>query len=152
MPAISPPRAAVACAALALLSACTPAPQNIRAGTVAVETVRPRAYMGRWRSGESFTVIYAVTEISGRAAVCGAWSYFGNATSTHYPQLLSSMRVDMGDDRLVSNLSYFTATGVAEPGTVDTPTLSCALSELPWQPGYATQRPEISASQHSFNG
>ncbi|WP_118135666.1 hypothetical protein [Oceanicella sp. SM1341] len=143
--------AAATCAALALTACARPAPP-VRAGTVEVSAVSPSAYMGRWRSGESFTVIYAVTQISGQTAVCGAWSYFGNATRQHYPMLLRAMRVEMADETLLSDVSYFTATGVAEPGTVDTQTLSCALSDRPWSGAYATQRPRLVAVQRSFNG
>ncbi|QDL92267.1 hypothetical protein FDP22_11050 [Paroceanicella profunda] len=140
--------AALGLTALAALSACAPAHQN--AGTVDIRSVDAHGTMGRWTTGESYTIVYAVTETAGRTAVCGAWSYFGGGPSMHYPQMLRSMYVYIGDERLMQNIEFFNATGKTEPGNLGERTLNCAFSDVPWQPAFATTAPRLKQGQTTF--
>ncbi|WP_118135667.1 hypothetical protein [Oceanicella sp. SM1341] len=134
-------------APLALLAACAGPPPS--AGTVRASSVDTHGGIGRWTTGESYTIAYAVTRIGGRTAVCGGWSYFGNAVSIHYAELLRNASLEIDGETVMDGLGFFNAGGPMEPGNIDS-LLNCAFSDVPWRAEFEEAEPEFVSRQHVF--
>ncbi len=103
---------------------------------------------GTYSTGGGITVASAFRNVGGRTAVCGVWSE--STAQTPYTKgkagkVLSSGAIYLDGARLLSDLGFFRKI----PPTTDYSTVSapCAVSNIPWQPAYASSFPDIRLPQ-----
>lgn len=137
-------------AAAAILSACTPT-------TSAPDRSITRNYHMdgiRWQSDDSvLAVIFDIFEVEGKVSVCGAYTFDKDrkGSTTSLSELaINSMKIRLGDELLVSDISFFKRVPFPESG-FPKGQAGCVITERAWADGMGdTLEPELVAERRYF--
>ncbi len=95
--------------------------------------------------GGGITVATELKEINGQTGVCGVWAETPDlhawVRGSGSMQLLPSSAAYLNGHRLVTNLQFLQKVDPAQDYRGLTG--NCALSDMPWQAGYAQMAPEV---------
>lgn len=123
-----------------LLSACVGPTEPAGTATVGDDFVRTG---GIWSSGGALIMAAGFREVSGRIAVCGAWTTTPQSVvSKHHNQtVVEAGSVAVGRESLVLGLGFMTR--LREGASLDGAAASCVATARPWEPGLEAVRPNV---------